>query len=66
MEKLYNMSKEERTKLGLAGRKHVIKNYNFETFNQTWITTLTKLHEEEGSWETRKDSQRWTLEEMAL
>ena len=66
METMLLMSKKERTALGLAGRKHVIKNYSFETFNNTWVETLTKLHEEEGSWETRKDTQHWILEEIAL
>ena len=66
METMFYMSKEERTKLGLAGRKHVMENYNFETFNKTWVETLVGLHEEEGSWETRKETQRWILEEMAV
>jgi glycosyltransferase involved in cell wall biosynthesis len=66
METMYYMDKEERTKLGLAGRKHVMENYNFETFNRTWVETLVSLHEEEGSWETRKETQRWILEEMVI
>ena len=66
METMLYMSKEERTKLGLAGRKHVMENYNFETFNKTWVETLVDLHEKEGSWETRKEIQRWILEEMAV
>ena len=66
METMFYMDKEERTKLGLAGRKHVMENYNFETFNRTWVETLVNLYEEEGSWETRKETQRWILEEMAI
>ena len=65
MEKIYNMPKEEREKMGLLGREHVIKNYNFQTFNKTWVDVMTKLHEEEGSWGTRKYSKRWTLKEVA-
>ena len=65
MEKIYNMPKEERKKMGLLGREHVIKNYNFQTFNKTWVDVMTKLHEEEGSWGTRKYSKRWTLKEVA-
>ena len=41
-----------------------MKNYNFETFNQTWVDVMTKLHEE-GSWETRKYDKRWTIKEIA-
>ena len=66
LENMYFMSKEKRTELGLAGRQHVINNYSFETFNKTWVDTLTQLHEEEGSWDTRKQKQRWTMEEIAL
>ena len=64
-EKMLNMSKEERDKMGKLGREHVMKNYNFETFNNTWVNTMTKLHEEEGSWETRKYNQTWTIKEVA-
>tara|TARA_Y100000114_G_scaffold24623_2_gene20332 strand:- start:2913 stop:4181 length:1269 start_codon:yes stop_codon:yes gene_type:complete len=64
MEKIYNMSEKERSKLGELGRKHVMKNYNFEDFNKTWTEVLTRLHEEEGSWETRKHTKRWTIKEI--
>ena len=64
METMYSMSEEERTRLGLAGRQYVMDNYNFENFNKTWVDTLTQLHEEEGSWETRKQTQRWVVEEI--
>jgi len=65
MEKMLAMSKEERTKLGLKGRNHVIKNYNFDDFKKKWVKTLTELYEKEGSWETRNNTQRWTLKEVA-
>jgi len=65
MEKIYNMTKEEREKMGKDGRDHVMKNYNFENFNKTWVDVLTKLHENQGSWETRKYTKRWTLKEVA-
>ena len=41
-----------------------MENYNFESFNKTWVDTMTKLHEEEGSWETRKYNNRWTVKEI--
>ena len=66
METMFYMDKEKLTELGLAGRQHVLENYSFETFNQTWVDVFTQLHEEEGSWGTRKSTQRWVLEEMAL
>ena len=62
---MYNKTTKERKELGLKGRKHVEKNYNFENFIKTWDEVLTKVHEEHGSWETRNRKQNWTLEEVA-
>ena len=54
LSKIYNISAEERRKMGMKGREHVEKNYNFENFNSTWVELMDEIHEEEGSWETRK------------
>ncbi len=54
MRSMYAMPKEDLEIYGRSGREHVIKNYNFETFEQTWVDLMLKIHEEEGSWETRK------------
>ena len=51
--------------LGLKGRDHVEKNYNFDNFIKTWDEVFTRVHEEHGSWETRNRKQNWTLEEVA-
>ena len=56
--------REIRKKMGLAGRQHVLDNYNFENFNKAWVDTLVQLHEEEGSWDTRAKTQHWVLEEI--
>ena len=40
--------------MGASGKEHVNKNYNFANFKQTWVDYMDKIHEEEGSWETRK------------
>ena len=47
------------------GRKHVLKNYNFENFENSWINLIDKVVEERGSWENRKNHNRWTLMEVA-
>jgi len=65
LEKMLNTSKEKRDKMGADGREHVMKNYNFDNFNKTWIDTLTEINEKQGSWETRKYAKRWTLKEVA-
>jgi len=62
--KIYEMSKEERVKLGEAGRKHVMKNYNFKDFCNNWVETLEGIHEKHGSWENRKGYKAWTLKEI--
>jgi len=54
LSKIYNIGSVERRKMGMAGRKHVETNYNFETFKSTWVELMDKLYEEEGSWENRK------------
>ena len=62
--KMYNMSQEERTALGKAGRGHVMKNYNFEDFKKKWIDELILLHEKQGSWENRKSYKPWSIQEV--
>jgi hypothetical protein len=49
------MGHEERVRLGKNGRDYVMKNYNFETFNKQWVDIMTKVYEDNGSWETRKN-----------
>lgn len=65
MVKMVQMSKEEREALGKAGRDHVLKNYNFDTMIKGWDDILTEVHEKHGSWETRKNYDRWVFKEMA-
>ena len=65
MLQIYNMSEEERRALGAKGRDHVMKNYNFENFIQKWDEIFTMVHNEFGSWDTRKPyTNRWKLEEI--
>tara|TARA_R110001632_G_scaffold25344_1_gene69602 strand:- start:5524 stop:6789 length:1266 start_codon:yes stop_codon:yes gene_type:complete len=59
---MYMMSEEDRAVYGRTGREHVIKNYSFEVFNKTWVDLMRRIHEEEGSWETRKHSNYRLLE----
>ena len=51
---MYLYDQETRDIMGRSGREHVMKNYNFETFNKTWVDLMLEIHETEGSWETRK------------
>ena len=65
LDKMYNMSKEERKALGQLGRAHVEKNYNFETFCESWVELMDGIHERHGSWENRKGYKSWELLEVA-
>ena len=53
--KMYKMPTEEREQLGIRGRQHVEKNYNFENFNKQWVDLMTRTYENRGSWENRKN-----------
>ena len=50
---MYALDSETRAIMGRSGREHVLKNYNFDTFEKTWVELLTKIHEEMGSWNSR-------------
>mgnify|MGYP003626060658 CR=1 FL=1 len=62
--KLYNASPEERVIMGIKGRQYVISNYNFKDYCEGWDKLLTTIHEEEGSWDTRKPPKRWDIMEI--
>lgn len=65
LNQMYDGGVEFRKELGENGRKHVLDNYNFETFNKRWVNLMLKIHEEEGSWETRKGYSSITFKEVA-
>ena len=48
-----------------AGMKHVRENYNFEDFENSWIKKIDDVSQKYGSWNTRKQYNRWTLKEVA-
>ena len=62
---MYSLSKEDRRELGLRGREHVEKNYNFENFCQSWVQLMDSVYERYGSWENRKGHESWKFLEVA-
>ena len=64
LEKIYNMTKEERLELGMKGKSHADRKYNFKGYVVRWRELLKEIHEKEGSWETRKERQSWELLEV--
>jgi glycosyltransferase involved in cell wall biosynthesis len=65
LSKMYRMPAAKRREMGMNGHKHVMKNYNFEKFQETWVNYMLKIHEEEGSWETRVGYSNITFKEVA-
>lgn len=64
MQKMVEMSQEEREGLGKLGREHVQKNYSFEDFEETWVGFMEKIIKDNGSWADRKKYNKWTLKEL--
>ena len=65
LDQMYDGGEEFRQELGENGRKHVLENYNFETFNRRWVDLLLKIHEDCGSWDTRRGYSSITFKEVA-
>lgn len=65
LNQIYDGGEEFRKELGDNGRAHVLENYNFETFNKKWVDLMLRVHEESGSWETRKGYSSITFKEVA-
>ena len=61
---MYEMTPEERKKVGLLGREHVNNNYSFEKYVNSWDKLLKSIHEKYGSWDTRKNYQTWEFTEV--
>tara|TARA_R100000234_G_scaffold61122_2_gene36966 strand:+ start:1795 stop:3066 length:1272 start_codon:yes stop_codon:yes gene_type:complete len=61
---MYFAAKSGRAKIGKKARKHVMKNFNFKDFNESWINLMLEIHEKYGSWENRKLYQNWRNESL--
>jgi len=64
LKKIYGMTKSERKLLGMKGRHHVLKNYNFENFNEKWIKLIDSTIKNCGSWDTRSGYKPWDFREI--
>ena len=41
------------------------RNYNFEDFNNRWISLVESIVENHGSWDSRKGYKTWEIKEIA-
>ena len=64
LKKMISFSEDELRELGVKGRVHVEKNYNFENFKTQWQKLMLDVYEEFGSWENRKKYKSWELLEF--
>tara|TARA_B100001094_G_scaffold308992_1_gene342213 strand:+ start:4125 stop:5408 length:1284 start_codon:yes stop_codon:yes gene_type:complete len=65
LSKALKLTKSKYKKMSEAGMNHVKNNYNFEIFEKQWVEFFDKTIEHHGSWENRRNYNRWTLKEIA-
>jgi len=65
LNKIMALGNEGRREMGLKGREHVLKNYNFTDFNNSWVDAMQKIYIEEGSWENRANYSKIRFKEVA-
>tara|TARA_Y100000592_G_C5448654_1_gene307477 strand:+ start:77 stop:1345 length:1269 start_codon:yes stop_codon:yes gene_type:complete len=65
LKSFYNMSTEERDRLGKLGIQHVKKNYSYKKFQKNWLDLIEDITERLGSWDTRKGYKAWELKEVS-
>jgi glycosyltransferase involved in cell wall biosynthesis len=61
MRQFYNMTKKEREELGKNGRNHVLETYSLSDYSDSWHKLFQETFEELGSWESRKNYNKWEL-----
>ena len=65
LKKALDLSPSKYKKLSAMCLGHVNKNYNFETYEKSWIDLIDDVTERHGSWENRANHKRWYLMEVA-
>jgi glycosyltransferase involved in cell wall biosynthesis len=52
-------------KMSEAGLKHVKDNYSFDKYETSWVKLMDEIVEKNGSWDERKNHNRWYVMEVA-
>jgi glycosyltransferase involved in cell wall biosynthesis len=65
MTKALKLSKKKYQEMSKAGIQHVQNNYNFDDLENKWVEIIDRVVEQHGSWENRKNYDRWQLMEVA-
>ena len=64
MKKALALSGPKYKKMAEMGLQHVKDNYSFDDYEKNWTSLIDEVIEENGSWETRKNYERWNLMEV--
>ena len=64
MEKILNLSKEERQELGRKGREFHVTNFGFEDYAKRWYNIFKDTHKERGSWDSRNGYSGWEARKL--
>ena len=65
LNKALKLTKKRYEVMSALGREHVLKNYNFENYENGWVKIMDDFIEKNGSWENRKNYNSWVLMEVA-
>ena len=65
LSKAIKLPKKRYDVMAAAGRQHILDNYNFETYEKSWVNIMDDFIEKNGSWETRKNYDSWHFMEVA-
>ena len=63
LNKIHEMSKEERDNLGTLGQKHFANNYGNKVFRESWEKLIDNVHKKYGSWKNKK-YKNWEIVEL--
>jgi glycosyltransferase involved in cell wall biosynthesis len=59
LEHIFSLSQEERDEIGRLARADVMKNYSLDYYGKRWDEVLQRVHDQYGSWDTRKGYKAW-------
>jgi glycosyltransferase involved in cell wall biosynthesis len=62
LETFYHTPLPERQAMGEKGRQHVLKNYNFQTYQRRWVEIFEETVAKHGSWGNRKNYKNYRFE----
>ena len=64
MLEMYNKTPEQRKELGAKALKNVKDRFSFDNYSSSWVKIVDDTIEKYGSWDNRRNYDRWTLKEI--